>query len=99
MRDTRVPLVRAITYGQARGKLGRNVASLVAAPAGGLAGRPCGLAGHRGARHAEMPANDSDRAGPGYLPHGEREQTKRELAAREASWQSNWCRYVRSEPS
>jgi integrase len=40
VRHTRASLVRAITYAQARGKVGRNVASLVTPPAGQSPGRP-----------------------------------------------------------
>jgi len=40
VRDSRAALVRAITYAQARGKVGRNVASLIKAPPGKSPGRP-----------------------------------------------------------
>lgn len=40
MSDSRAALVSAITYAQARGKVGRNVAALVKAPPGKSAGRP-----------------------------------------------------------
>jgi integrase len=40
VRDTRASLVRAVTYAQARGKVGRNVAALIKAPQGKAPGRP-----------------------------------------------------------
>lgn len=40
VRDTRAALVRAVTYAQARGKVGRNVAALIKAPQGKAPGRP-----------------------------------------------------------
>jgi integrase len=40
VRDSRAALVRAITYAQARGKVARNVASLIQAPPGVSPGRP-----------------------------------------------------------
>ncbi len=40
VRDTRASLVRAITYAQSHGKVGRNVASLVTPPPGLSPGRP-----------------------------------------------------------
>ena len=40
VRDTRAALVRVITYAQVRGKVGRNVAALIKAPAGKAPGRP-----------------------------------------------------------
>ena len=40
VRDSRAAVVRAITYAQARGKVARNVASLIQAPRGKSPGRP-----------------------------------------------------------
>jgi hypothetical protein len=40
VRDSKAALVRVITYAQARGKVARNVASLIKAPPGKKPGRP-----------------------------------------------------------